>query len=158
MSTLEKAISIAALAHEGQKDKAGKTYVFHLLRVMMSVPDGDAKIVAVLQDVLEDTRVNAEGLSAEGFSPVIITAIEALSRKDKETYDAYIDRCSKNKLASLVKLADLRDNTDLSRLPLPGEGDRKRTQRYLKAIEQLESMIKETVGPEAECNRNTEKQ
>lgn len=67
MSSLERAIAIAARAHEGQVDKAGMPYILHPLRVMLAVRTPEERIVAVLHDVLEDTAVSIEDLRAEGF-------------------------------------------------------------------------------------------
>ncbi|SEN94652.1 hypothetical protein [Paenibacillus sp. OV219] len=71
MSTLNKAIELAALFHEGQKDKSGQPYILHPLRVMMSLEAEDAKIVGVLHDTIEDTELTLERLKNEGFSNTI---------------------------------------------------------------------------------------
>ena len=68
MATIEKALQIAAKAHEGQKDKAGEPYILHSLRAMMSVDGEEAQIVAILHDVIEDTSVTADHLRQAGFS------------------------------------------------------------------------------------------
>ena len=62
MASIEKALQIAARAHEGQKDKDGQPYILHPLRVMNAVEDEPVKVVAVLHDVIEDTSVTADDL------------------------------------------------------------------------------------------------
>ena len=140
MATLERAIVIAATAHQGQVDKAGAPYVLHPLRMMLSVDSLDARIVAVLHDVVEDTSITFDELLAEGFSPTIISALEALTKRKGEDYDAFIQRVAPNPLARGVKLADLRDNSDLSRIAAPTAKDYQRVEKYRRAIQYLESL------------------
>lgn len=115
MSTLERAIAIAADAHAGQTDKAGAPYILHPLRVMLAV-SAAAKECAVLHDVVEDCPAwTMERLVAEGFSPVMLSAIDAVTKRDGEDYQRYLSRVEVNAIAREVKLADLRDNMDASR-------------------------------------------
>lgn len=143
MSSLERAIQIAVTAHAGQVDKGGAPYILHPLRVMFSISvDGDeARIAAVLHDVLEDTDVTAEDLAGEGFSAPVIEALEALTRRESETYSAFIKRVSRNPIARIVKMADLKDNSDLSRIPSPTQKDRKRFWKYQKNIAVLAGLM-----------------
>ncbi len=127
---LSKAIIIATEAHLGQVDKGGEAYILHPLRVMMSIKDYEHKIVAVLHDVLEDTLVSAEDLRLEGFNEKIIEALIHLTRRDNESYEEFIDRVIKNPIARAVKLADIKDNMDLSRLENPTEEDYVRLEKY----------------------------
>lgn len=120
MTSLEHAILLATQAHAGQVDKAGQPYILHPLRVMLAVgtEQGDVpQIVAVLHDVLEDTTVTLAGLQVTGhFNEVVLTALDAITRRHKESYAAYIDRVRDNRVARLVKLRDLEDNLGPSRL------------------------------------------
>ena len=138
MATLERAIAIAAMAHEGQVDKAGMSYVLHPLRMMLSVDTPEARIAAVLHDVVEDTEVTLEQLRAERFPDAVIEVVEALTKRDGEDYEAFIRRVAPNSIARKVKLADLRDNSDLSRIAAPTERDRQRIEKYRRAIQYLE--------------------
>ena len=139
MATLEKAIEIAVKYHKGQVDKAGQPYILHPLRLMMNVDDNDAKIVSVLHDVIEDTPLTLDNLKDEGFSDNILAALNCVTKKDGEDYDAFIQRISVNPLAVRAKLADLEDNMDLSRLPEVTDKDRERVEKYQKAKEFLNS-------------------
>lgn len=85
MSTLERAIAVAARAHEGQQDKGGTAYILHPLRVMLRVQTTEQRIVAVLHDVLEDTSMSLSDLAREGFALKILAAVQALSRRDDES-------------------------------------------------------------------------
>ncbi|MGN8276736.1 HD domain-containing protein [Pseudomonas sp. SMV71] len=137
MSTLEKAISIAAQAHEGQIDKGGSPYILHPLKVMLRLRGDEEQMVAVLHDVIEDTEVTLADLRNAGFSEAVLVAIESLTKREDETYQAFIQRAAHNPLARRVKLADLAENSDLSRIEHPGPKDLERVEKYRKASEYL---------------------
>ena len=138
---LDKAIRISAKAHEGQKDKAGQPYILHPLRVMFSRKNDTERICAVLHDIIEDTDISIEYLRKESFSQEVLTALDALTKRANESYDDFIGRVIENKIACHVKLADLLDNIDLSRISNPIEEDYKRVEKYRKAADRIfESM------------------
>lgn len=114
MDQLSRALIIAAQAHAGQLDKAGQPYSLHPLRVMLAQTDETARIVGLLHDVVEDSSITLNDLAADFSSPVV-AAVDALSRRGGESYDAYIDRVMTNRLAGMVKRADLLDNLNRSR-------------------------------------------
>lgn len=133
MDMLERAIEIAVEAHKGQVDKAGEIYILHPMRVMLYGKTREEKICGILHDVLEDTEITAEQLREEGFDPKILEALQCVTRTDQESYEEFIQRISMNPLAVRVKLADLEDNMDMSRISSPGPEDRKRLEKYRKA-------------------------
>ena len=137
MATLEKAIALATQRHAGQMDKAGQRYIQHPLRVMNSVDLEDAKIVAVLHDILEDTETTVQELRALGFKAQIIEAINALTKQPNETRLQAAKRTALNPLAIQVKLADLKDNMDVSRLPQVTEKDLARLEQYKRVEHRL---------------------
>ena len=130
MSTLERAIEIAAKAHAGQVDKAGQPYILHPLRVMLRVNSADERIAAVLHDAVEDTDVTLELLAEEGFSQQVIAAVEALTKRPGETRIQAAARAAAHPVARVVKLADNAENMDLSRIPIPTEKDFARLEEY----------------------------
>jgi|TARA_B100000809_G_scaffold231044_1_gene245878 (p)ppGpp synthase/HD superfamily hydrolase len=134
---LDRAIELAKQHHEGQTDKAGKPYIEHPLRVMNQVESEEEKIVAVLHDIVEDTNISLNDLRNEGFSEEVVSAVECLTKQDGENYDSYIERISFNPLAVKIKLADLEDNRDLTRLPEVTDKDLERLEKYDKALEKL---------------------
>ena len=134
---LDRAIELAKQHHEGQTDKAGKPYSEHPLRVMNQVESEEEKIVAVLHDIVEDTNISLNDLRNEGFSEEVVSAVECLTKQDGENYDSYIERISFNPLAVKIKLADLEDNRDLTRLPEVTDKDLERLEKYDKALEKL---------------------
>ena len=142
MATLERAIALAARAHEGQVDKAGAPYILHPLRMMLSVDTPEARMAAVLHDVVEDTAVTLEQLRAEGFPESVIGAVDALTKREAEEddYESFIQRAGTNAIARQVKLADLRDNCDVSRIAQPTEKDWKRIEKYRAAIDYLDNL------------------
>ena len=140
MSTLERAIEIAARKHLGKVDKAGEPYILHPLRVMLRLPTTEPRIVGVLHDVLEDTDTTADELLAQGFSTEIVRALEALTKRKGESYMEFVRRAAKNILARQVKLADLRDNLDPDRLAkLPADEAARLRAKYGPALEFLEA-------------------
>ncbi|MGZ4808099.1 MAG: HD domain-containing protein [Thermoanaerobaculia bacterium] len=137
MSTLERAIEIAAGKHAGQTDKAGAPYILHPLRVMLRVSTNDERITAVLHDVVEDCGVTLEDLRAEGFSPDVLRAIESVTKREGESYDAFVARAAADPIGRRVKLADLEDNSDLTRIAIPTDRDRERVDKYARALQYL---------------------
>lgn len=133
MATLERAIQIAAGAHCGQIDKAGQPYILHPLRVMLRMRGEDERIVAVLHDVVEDSKtVSLVDLAGEGFSQTIVEAVEALTkRRDESRVDA-AKRAVLNPIARNVKLADNTENMDLGRIANPTEKDFARLAEYVE--------------------------
>lgn len=131
---LEAAIITATKAHSGQYDKAGKPYILHPLRVMLNVNGGLVEqCVAVLHDIIEDTSITANDLLDMGFSDEIVNAVTLLTKTSEEDYMQYIIRLKNNPIACAVKLADLADNMDISRIPNPTEKDLARLEKYKKA-------------------------
>ena len=135
MSTLERAIVIAAEAHVGQVDKAGAPYVLHPLRMMLRLSTSDEMIAAVLHDVVEDCGLSLEMLRADGFSEQVLEAIDSVTRRAEESYEEFVLRAASNSIGRRVKLADLRDNSDLSRIKHPTARDYARVEKYRRAIE-----------------------
>ena len=147
MASIEKALQIAARAHEGQKDKDGQPYILHPLRVMNAVEDEPAKVVAVLHDVIEDTSVTAEDLRREGFDEAVLAAVECLTHRKGEPYADYVVRCKGDEIARRVKLADLEDNARPSRALLRPdriEPDIARLRKYFLAYKFLTDMLSVT--------------
>ena len=139
MSQLEKAISIAVTVHRGQRDKAGKPYILHPLRLMHKCATEAEMIVAVLHDVIEDTDVTIDHLEREGFDTEVLQALQCLTKTKGEHYPDFIARVSKNDLARRVKIVDLTDNMDCSRLTSFTEADAARMKRYTEAMAYLRS-------------------
>ncbi|RAV19622.1 HD domain-containing protein [Paenibacillus contaminans] len=137
MSTLEKAIALAAQAHAGQTDKGGNPYILHPLRVMMKLQTNEERIAAVFHDLFEDTTVTPQDLEEKSFTREIIDAVHALTKNKDESYDEFIARAKNNSIARNVKIADIEDNMDLSRIPDPAEKDYARVERYRRALKEL---------------------
>ena len=139
MSSLERAIEIAAKAHLGQSDKGGEPYILHPIRVMLRMATLEERIVAVLHDVVEDSDWSIEALKSEGFSSVVLEALEALTKQPGETRISAAHRAARNSLARSVKLADNAENSDMSRIPNPSAKDLERLEQYRQVRLILES-------------------
>jgi (p)ppGpp synthase/HD superfamily hydrolase len=144
MSTLERAIALAAASHAGQVDKAGAPYILHPLRVMLRQTGTDERIAAVLHDTVEDCGWTPERLRQEGFSAAVVAAVEALTKRPGEEYESAIRRAAADPIARAVKLADLADNSNLSRIANPTDEDRARVEKYRRAIALIRSLDAET--------------
>ncbi|MDY4576167.1 MAG: HD domain-containing protein [Intestinibacter sp.] len=134
---LQFALELAIKKHKNQKDKSGRPYILHPLHVMETVKTDDAKIVAILHDIIEDTDVTKEDLLNAGLSKHIVDAIVMLTRSDDIDYMDYVKKVSSNPLAKEVKLADLQNNMDLRRLSTLTERDLDRNRKYQIAYHYL---------------------
>ena len=147
MGTIEKAIQIAARAHEGQVDKEGLPYILHPLRVMGGVEGLEAKIVAVLHDVVEDTTVTVDDLRREGFGEAVLAALLLVTHRKDQSYADYVVLCKGDDVARGVKLSDLEDNSRLGRTilrPDRVEHDLARIRRYVLSYKFLTDQITES--------------
>ena len=135
---LEKAIQIAVEAHAGTKDKGGKAYILHPISVMMRDETEEEKLVAILHDVVEDTDWNFDEVRKEGFSETVIEALETVTKySEEEDYDDFIQRSLKNDIGRKVKIADLRENLDVTRIGELNEKDIERINKYKRALKTL---------------------
>jgi (p)ppGpp synthase/HD superfamily hydrolase len=137
MSDLDRAIQIAAQAHFHQKDKYGRPFILHPLRMLVQVEKESEKIVAALHDVVEKSEWTLEDLQKAGFSDTILAAVDCLTKREQEPYLDYIRRARGNPLARRVKEADLRDH--LASLEQHGQAESRpeRWARYQQALEEL---------------------
>ena len=136
-SMVDLALSIARQAHEGQLDKAGVDYIEHPIYVASQVDTEEEKAVALLHDVIEDSPFTAEELLLAGLLETVVTAVQILSKKKGQDYQTYLENVKSNPLARVVKLADLKHNSDLSRLSSVTDKDLERFEKYKKAIDYL---------------------
>jgi (p)ppGpp synthase/HD superfamily hydrolase len=138
---LDKALAIAIQAHKGQVDKAGEPYILHPLRLMSQFADKDLMTVSILHDVVEDSDFTLKNLVDAGFSPIIIDAVDCLTKRENEEYANFIERVIANPLAIKVKIADIKDNLNISRLCQPlSEKDIDRLKKYQIALLRLQQM------------------
>ena len=136
-SMFDIALSIATEAHRGQFDKAGVDYIEHPIYVASQVVTEEEKAVALLHDVIEDSHYTAEELLQAGLPETVVTAVQVLTKKKEQDYQTYLETVKKNPLVRVVKLADLKHNSDLSRLSSITEKDKERLKKYKKAIDFL---------------------
>ena len=138
---LERAIEIAQEAHKGVKDRGGHDYINHPIRVMHAMSNDQEKIVAILHDVVEDSDWTFERLKEEGFEDSVIESLRCVTKySEEEDYQEFIRRAATNKIATKVKMADIEDNLDLSRLGTLTEKDLTRIKKYKKALKYLKAL------------------
>ena len=138
MSILDAAIALASRVHAGQVDKAGKPYILHPLRLMMKFDGLEEQLVSLLHDVVEDGDVTLDELRGLGIPEVVVTAIDCLTKRQGESYEQFIARIRPNPLATKVKIADIHDNLDLTRLPVVRDKDLERAAKYHRALRYLQ--------------------
>lgn len=133
----EKAMQIAIKVHGGQVDKGGNNYINHPIRVSEKCSSDEAKIVALLHDTIEDGNITADYLLMQGFPHDIVDAVQSVTRNREENYFSFILRSRKNPIGRKVKIADLKDNMDITRLNELTDKDIERLKKYHKAYKIL---------------------
>lgn len=136
---LDKAAMICVTAHSGQRDKTGRAYFQHPMRVAMRCHSDEEKMVALLHDTIEDTDITAEYLLREGFSQEVVDGILSVTKRKGESYDDFVRRAKLNPLGHAVKIHDLEDNLDVMRLDEVSPQMATRMTKYLKALRYLKS-------------------
>lgn len=138
MPTLEDAIALAVKIHQGQVDKYGRPYILHPLRVMFRLGTELEQVVGVLHDVVEDSDLTWDDLRRMGYSDEVIEALDGVTRREGESYEAFVERSLAYPLSRRVKVADLEDNMDLRRISGElSDKDCERLKRYRRAWERL---------------------
>ncbi len=133
----EKAMQIAIKVHGNQADKGGKPYINHPVRVEMMCSLWQDRLVALLHDTIEDGDVTAEYLLMQEFPCEVVNAVVSVTRNKDEDYYDFIQRCKENPIGRRVKIADLKDNMDVTRLNELTEKDIERLKKYHKAYKIL---------------------
>lgn len=137
---VRQAYETAKTAHEGQVDKAGVAYINHPCRVAANVGENtSAIIVALLHDVAEDTTLTLDELKKKiPLTDDEADALKLLTHDEKIPYLEYVAQLKSNELARTVKAADLKHNSDLSRIKNPAPKDFARVEKYKSALKILE--------------------
>lgn len=130
----KKALLLCFTAHRDQMDKSGMPYVFHPFHLAEQMQDEETTVTALLHDVVEDTDYTLQDLQEMGFSPAVLEALALLTHDDAVPYMEYVFALKKNPIAKAVKLADLRHNSDLTRLDCIDDAARRRVEKYRAAI------------------------
>lgn len=138
-----RAYKIACQLHAGQTDKAGRPYIEHLTRVMLTVQmdggDRFQQIAALLHDSIEDEKTTAEELLALGVPSEAVVLVQTLAKRKDQSYEDYLRGLSGSCRVLPVKMADLDDNSDPERLELLPERQRMRLQaKYAQAWDILQ--------------------
>ena len=134
----KKALKLCFEAHKEQIDKSGMPYAFHPFHLAEQMQDEESTIVALLHDVIEDTEYTLDDLRKMGFNDSVLAAINLMTHEDGVPYMDYVEKIKANLVAKTVKLADLRHNSDMTRLDVVTPRDQERAEKYLAAINLLE--------------------
>ena len=138
----KKAMRLCFDAHKEQVDKAGAPYVFHPFHLAEQMRDELSTVCALLHDVVEDTDITLDDIAAAGFPAEVIEALSLLTHDDAVEYMDYVRTIAENPIARRVKIADLKHNSDTSRLDTVDDGVKKRVQKYRKALKILKAKEK----------------
>ena len=140
---LDTMLTLAVNGHAGQFDRGGNPYILHPLKVMhyLKSDDEELQCIAIGHDLIEDTKVTYKELADAGISARVISGIKSLTKLPDETYDEYKVRVFENRDAMLVKVADLRHNTDIRRLNGVTQKDIERTAKYYEFYAQLQVLL-----------------
>ena len=137
----KKALKLCFEAHKEQLDKSGMPYVFHPFHLAEQMTDEASTVVALLHDLIEDTDHTIEELRGMGFGEQMLEAIALMTHAEGVPYMEYVTAIKGNPIARAVKLADLRHNSDMSRLDSITPYDEERAEKYRAAIRLLESGV-----------------
>lgn len=130
----KKALKLCFEAHKEQTDKAGLPYVFHPFHIAEQMDDEISTVCALLHDVVEDTDTTFDDLSAMGFPQKVMDVLKLLTHEKSVPYMEYVKKISANPVATKVKIADLRHNSDVTRLNDLDEDMKKRFEKYKQAL------------------------
>lgn len=133
--------ALAHIAHRGQVDKAGEPYIEHPTRVVGLLVNPTNKEIAVawLHDVLEDSDMTPEDLHEAGIDGAVIASVVTLTRVSGQTPFDYYDPIRYDYIARRVKLADIKDNTNVERLARLDDATIARlVKKYAKALAMLD--------------------
>ena len=133
----KKALKLSFEAHKDQIDKSGIPYVYPPYHLAEQMTDENTTIVALLHDVAEDTDITVEDIRKMGFSEKICEALSLMTHDKNVSYMEYVKKLKSNPIAKVVKLADLKHNSDLTRLDAADEKALKRVEKYKRAMEEL---------------------
>lgn len=133
----KKALQFCFAAHKEQTDKSGLPYVFHPFHLAEQMSDELTAAAALLHDVVEDTPYTLDDLRSQGFPETVIDALELLTHREGVSYFDYVAAIKLNPIARQVKMADLRHNSDLTRLDVVDSRALARVEKYKKALEIL---------------------
>ena len=136
----KKAMKLCFEKHKEQKDKTGLPYVFHPFYLATQMDDEYSTVCALLHDVVEDSDVSFDDLINDEYPIEIIDALKLLTHNSDDDYFDYVRKVCTNKLSLKVKIADLKHNSDLSRLDVIDEWALKRQEKYKKALEILKGV------------------
>lgn len=137
----QKALKLCFEAHKDQVDKSGMPYVFHPFHLAEQMDTEETVIAALLHDVVEDTDYTLDDLAKLGFGDAVMRAITLLTHDDDTPYLDYVRAIKSDPIARAVKLADLRHNSDPTRLPQTDEKTLARREKYRQAIALLEDKM-----------------
>jgi (p)ppGpp synthase/HD superfamily hydrolase len=130
----KKALARACSVHQGQTDRFGMPVVAHLIHLAERMTDEDTVVVALLHETLERGVLTLSDLRREGFSEKIVDAVNVITYRGERQYVRFIRRLKENRIAAVVKAADLRHDTDITRMDVISDQETALLQKYERAL------------------------
>lgn len=130
----KKAMKLSFEAHKDQLDKSGIPYVYHPFHLAEQMNTEETVVVALLHDVVEDTEYTIQDMIEMGFPQSVTDALTLMTHSKNVPYLEYVVKLKENPIAREVKIADLRHNSDVSRLDTVDEKAIARIEKYKMAI------------------------
>ncbi len=130
----KKALALACSVHQGQTDRFGMPVVAHLIHLAERMTDEDTVVVALLHETLERGVLTLSELRREGFSEKIVDAVNVITYRGERQYVRFIRRLKENRIAAVVKAADLRHDTDITRMDVISDQETALLQKYERAL------------------------
>jgi guanosine-3',5'-bis(diphosphate) 3'-pyrophosphohydrolase len=140
---LSNCLVLMVNAHRGQFDRGGAPYQLHPLKVMhyLKTTDEELQCMALLHDVIEDTKTTWKDLEEIGCTERVINGVKALTKQPGQSYDEYKETVFANEDAMRVKLCDLRHNTDIRRLKGVTQKDIERMAKYNQFFMEIQARL-----------------
>jgi (p)ppGpp synthase/HD superfamily hydrolase len=138
---IEKALSLALKAHKGQTDRNGAPYILHPLKVGLGAMNDIEMMAGILHDVVEDSATTLDDLRSEGFPEDVLTIVDYMTKREGEVWEDYIRRIMEHEPSMQVKLRDLEQNMDTTRITSFGDRDQERFTRYVWAWHKIREKL-----------------
>ena len=133
----KKALALACSVHKDQTDRFGMPLIAHVIHVAERMTDEDTAVVDLLHETVERGCLTLSDLRKEGFPEKIVSAVDALTYRGERQYVRFIRRVRENRIAAAVKAADLRHDTDITRMDAISDEETRLLQKYERALKVL---------------------
>ena len=129
----KRAMKLAYILHRDQTDRYGMPRICHLLHVAEQMKDEDSTVVALLHESMEHGGATMSDLRKAGIPEKDIAAISLMTYRGERQYIRFIRRIRENRIAAIVKNADLVHDCDITRMGAITDEDGQLIAKYERA-------------------------